>query len=279
VATCETQNPAASTEDDPCGNVRQRHAFLPNVPMRRCKDARYGGSSMTMRRCLLAPVLAGAISCACADAANALDGAAASPYRLDSRLRAAYALKGYWGPTAKVQRMAPTTQKPSAKPLLGHPYAKEIERAAREADVDPALVHAIVFVESRYNAKARSLKGAVGLMQVLPETAARFGVRDPWQSPEANLKAGTRYLRALMTLFDNRLDLVLAAYNAGENSVLGHGRAIPPYPETRAYVPAVLSKYREWRKRDLSSERHDLRRPYVPTAMLNMENAPGSEEP
>jgi soluble lytic murein transglycosylase-like protein len=232
---------------------------------------------MNVGRCLLAAVLAGAIWCACADAADALDGAAASPYRLDSRLRADYALKGYWGPTAKVERTAPTTQKPSGKPLLEHPFAKEIERAAREADVDPALVHAIVFVESRY--KARSPKGAVGLMQVLPETAARFGVRDPRQSPEANLKAGTRYLRALMTLFNNRLDLVLAAYNAGENSVLRYGRAIPPYPETRAYVPAVLSKYREWRRRDLSSERHDPRRPYMPTAMLNAKNAPGSEEP
>jgi soluble lytic murein transglycosylase-like protein len=234
---------------------------------------------MTVRRCLLSTVLAGAIWCACADAANALDDTAASPYRLDSRLRAAYALKGYWGPTAKVQRMAPATQKPSAKLLLERPYAKEIEHAAREANVDPVLVHAIVFVESRYNAKARSLKGAVGLMQVLPETAARFGVRDPRQSPAANLKAGTRYLRALMTLFDNRLDLVLAAYNAGENSVLGYGRAIPPYPETRAYVPAVLTKYREWRERDLSSERHDLRRPYAPIVTLNTENAPGSEEP
>jgi soluble lytic murein transglycosylase-like protein len=234
---------------------------------------------MTVGCCLRVAMLAGAISCACADAANGLEGAAASPYQLDSRLRANYALKGYWGPTAKVQQMAPTTQKPSAKPLLDQPFAKEIERAAREADVDPALVHAIVFVESRYNAKARSPKGAIGLMQVLPATAERFGIRDPGQSPEANLKAGTRYLRALMTVFNNRLDLVLAAYNAGENSVLGYGRAIPPYPETRAYVPAVLSRYRESRRLDLSSKRHDPRLPYTPTATLNEEYAAGSEEP
>lgn len=207
--------------------------------------------AMTMQRYLLAAALAGAMSLLSAAAANALDGAAANPYRLDSRLRANYALKGYWGPTAKVQRTAPTTQTLSGKPFPGHRYAKEIERAAREADIDPALVHAIVFVESRYNAKARSPKGAIGLMQVLPETAARFGVRDPGHSAEANLRAGTRYLRALMTLFDNRLDLVLAAYNAGENAVLGHGRAIPPYAETRAYVPAVLTKYGEWRGRSI----------------------------
>lgn len=234
---------------------------------------------MSVERCLLASVLAGAMGCAFANAAHALDGAAASPYRLDSRLRANYALQGYWGPTAKVQQTAPTTEKPSSKPLVEQRFAKEIERAAREADVDPALVHAIVFVESRYNAKALSPKGAVGLMQVLPETAARFGVRDPGHSPEANLKAGTRYLRALMTLFNNRLDLVLAAYNAGENAVLGYGRAIPPYPETRAYVPAVLTKYGEWRGRDLSSERQRARRVYMPSATPNATNAHGSEEP
>jgi soluble lytic murein transglycosylase-like protein len=250
-----------------------------NVSMRLREDARYRGRSMGVGRGLLATVLVGAIWCASTGAAEALDGAAASPYRLDSRLRPAYALKGYWGPTAKVERMAPTSRKPGGRQLLAHPYAKEIERAAREAGVDPALVHAIVFVESGYDAKARSPKGAVGLMQVLPETAARFGVRDPRQSPEANLRAGTRYLRALMTLFNNRLDLVLAAYNAGENSVLGHGGAIPPYPETRAYVPAVLSKYREWRRGDLSSERRDLRRAYMPVATLNAKNAATAEEP
>jgi soluble lytic murein transglycosylase-like protein len=230
---------------------------------------------MTIGRCLLA----GVMWFACADAANALDGAAASPYRLDSRLRANYALKGYWGPTAKVVRMAPMTEKPSGKPLLELPFAKEIERAAREAELDPALVHAIVFVESRYNAKARSPKGAIGLMQVLPETAARFGVRDPRQSPEANLKAGTRYLRALMTLFNNRLDLVLAAYNAGENAVLDHGRAIPPYPETRAYVPAVLSKYREWHGRSYERTAQSPARPSMPTVTLNAINGLGFEAP
>jgi hypothetical protein len=82
-----------------------------------------------------------------------------------------------------------------------------------------------------------------------------------------------------MTVFNNRLELVLAAYNAGENSVLGYGRAIPPYPETRAYVPAVLSRYRESRRLDLSSKRHDPRLPYTPTATLNEEYAAGSEEP
>lgn len=128
------------------------------------------------------------------------------------------------------------------------PYAAQIERAARKASVDPALVHAMIHVESRHNQDARSPKGAVGLMQVLPQTAARYGVTDPERSVDRNLEAGTRYLRDLMNRFDNRLDLVLAAYNAGENAVLRHGLRIPPYEETALYVPAVLSRYEKWRE-------------------------------
>jgi len=127
-------------------------------------------------------------------------------------------------------------------------FAKLIDEAARKANLDPALVHAVIAVESAYNPAARSAKGAIGLMQVLPETALRYGVADPAISPEANLRAGTRYLSYLMELFDKRFDLVLAAYNAGENAVLRHGQRIPPFRETQQYVPAVLTKYREWRE-------------------------------
>jgi soluble lytic murein transglycosylase-like protein len=127
-------------------------------------------------------------------------------------------------------------------------FAKLIDEASRKAALDPALVHAVIAVESDYNPAARSAKGAIGLMQVLPSTASRYGVSDPASSPEANLRAGTRYLRYLMTLFDNRLELVLAAYNAGENAVLRYGHRIPPFRETQQYVPAVLSKYREWQE-------------------------------
>lgn len=90
--------------------------------------------------------------------------------------------------------------------------------------------------------------GAIGLMQVLPGTAARHGVSDPGGSPEANLRAGTRYLSYLMRLFHDRIDLVLAAYNAGENAVLRYGLRIPPFRETQRYVPAVLARYHEWRE-------------------------------
>lgn len=133
--------------------------------------------------------------------------------------------------------------------LAGRPYATEIAAAARESDLDPALVHAVIQVESAYQAAAVSPKGALGLMQVLPETARRFGVDNP-RDPAANLRAGTRYLRALLDRFDQRTDLALAAYNAGEGAVLRHAGTIPPYPETRRYVPAVLG---HWSARSVSA--------------------------
>jgi len=132
--------------------------------------------------------------------------------------------------------------------LADKPFTELIQSAAHDAALDPALVHALIYVESRYNPAARSPKGAVGLMQVLPETALRYGVVNPARSLEGNLRAGTRYLRDLLQMFDSRLDLALAAYNAGENAVQRHGLHIPPYAETRAYVPAVLAKYREWQE-------------------------------
>lgn len=142
----------------------------------------------------------------------------------------------------------PRAEPPIPAALAKMPYAKLISSAARQAALDPALVHAVIFVESRYQPAARSPKGAIGLMQVLRETAARYGVADPARSPEANITAGTRYLQDLMQLFDGQLDLVLAAYNAGENAVLKYGYRIPPYRETQLYVPAVLAKYREWQE-------------------------------
>lgn len=131
-------------------------------------------------------------------------------------------------------------------PLTGKPYANEIEGIALESGIDPALVHAVIFIESGYNPIARSPAGAIGLMQVIPATAARYGISNPAESLLANLRAGTRYLRDLMNQFNHNLDLVLAAYNAGENAVRRHGHRIPPYRETQLYVPAVLAKYREW---------------------------------
>ena len=145
------------------------------------------------------------------------------------------------GKAPQASRAEPAT--PAA--LSAKPYAALIHSAARDAALEPALVHAVIAIESGYNPAARSHKGAIGLMQVMPDTARRYGVKDPAKSPEANLKAGTRYLKDLMQQFGDRLELVLAAYNAGEHAVLRHGGRIPPYRETERYVPAVLAKYRE----------------------------------
>jgi soluble lytic murein transglycosylase-like protein len=124
-----------------------------------------------------------------------------------------------------------------------------IAAAARAAALDPALVHAVIAVESGYGATAKSPKGAVGLMQVMPETALRYGVRaSELATPAANLRAGTRYLRDLFELFDSRIELALAAYNAGEHAVLRNNFRIPPYRETQQYVPAVLALYAKWRE-------------------------------
>ena len=118
-----------------------------------------------------------------------------------------------------------------------------IESASREAQVQPQLVRAIIVVESAFNPKAVSKKGAVGLMQVLPKTARRYGVTNAYD-PEQNIIAGTRYLRDLIARYGNNLELVLAAYNAGADAVERYGKQIPPFSETRNYVPAVLSIYR-----------------------------------
>jgi len=122
-------------------------------------------------------------------------------------------------------------------------YRAMILAAANETQVDPALIHAVISVESGYNPSARSPAGALGLMQLMPATAKRYGVKNRLD-PAQNIRGGARYLRDLKILFGNKLPLVLAAYNAGEGAVIRHGRRIPPFRETAAYVPKVLSFYR-----------------------------------
>ena len=117
-----------------------------------------------------------------------------------------------------------------------------IIETARKTGLNPKLIEAVVFVESNFNATAVSSKGARGLMQLLPETGKRYGARDLFD-PAENLLAGSKHLLYLLDLFDNDLNLALAAYNAGEQSVVKY-RGIPPYPETRSFVKKVLSCYR-----------------------------------
>src|SRR6185295_16542830 len=125
-------------------------------------------------------------------------------------------------------------------------YASHIQAASKAANVDPALVHAVISAESGYNPSARSRAGAVGLMQLMPGTAKRYGVRNRLD-PAQNIHGGAQYLRDLQVQFDNDLQLVLAAYNAGEGAVMRFGGRIPPYRETVAYVPKVLSTYKKFR--------------------------------
>jgi soluble lytic murein transglycosylase-like protein len=121
-------------------------------------------------------------------------------------------------------------------------YTPLVSAVARELELDPALLHAVITVESGYNPRARSPKGAIGLMQLMPDTARRYDVADIWD-PRDNLRGGARYLRDLLALFNNNLSLALAAYNAGEGAVAQHGNKIPPFAETLSYVPRVLQQY------------------------------------
>ena len=115
-----------------------------------------------------------------------------------------------------------------------------IEHYARRHDVTPELVAAVVRVESGYNARAVSPKGATGAMQLMPATAARYGVTNP-EDPAQNIDAGVRHLKDLLTQHRGNVALALAAYNAGQGAVARHGGRIPPYRETMLYVPAVLA--------------------------------------
>lgn len=118
------------------------------------------------------------------------------------------------------------------------PYASEIVEAAERYGVPESLIRAVIRVESAFNPRAVSRKGAQGLMQLMPETAAVLGVRNAFD-PRENIDGGVRHLRGLLERFGD-LQLALAAYNAGEQAVLTHG-GIPPYPETRDYVTRVLA--------------------------------------
>ncbi|PWB33922.1 lytic transglycosylase [Pseudomonas sp. SDI] len=127
--------------------------------------------------------------------------------------------------------------------ITGMPYAELIAAAAQANDLPAALIHAVVQAESRYNPNARSPKGAGGLMQLMPGTARELGVSNVLD-PAANLQGGARYLKKMLTLFDNDIELAVAAYNAGPEAVLSRGRVVPPFAETRRYVPTVLRQYR-----------------------------------
>jgi soluble lytic murein transglycosylase-like protein len=144
-------------------------------------------------------------------------------------------------PSREVARR-PSSSGPSGKSR----FDQAIRTAARAHGLESALLHAVISVESGYNPKAVSKKGAAGLMQLMPGTAKRYGVADAFD-PVQNLNGGARYLRDLLDMFDSDLNLALAAFNAGERAVVKYGHRIPPYRETVRYVPRVLDHYQRYR--------------------------------
>jgi soluble lytic murein transglycosylase-like protein len=132
---------------------------------------------------------------------------------------------------------APPAPPVVAAPAPTVPYGDIIDKYSREQGVDAKIVRAMIQVESAYQQRARSRKGAMGLMQLMPETARQYAVADPYD-PESNIAAGIKHLKSLMDRLP-RLELALAAYNAGEAAVQKF-RGVPPFPETRDYVARIL---------------------------------------
>ncbi|MFQ6024355.1 MAG: lytic transglycosylase domain-containing protein [Acidiferrobacterales bacterium] len=126
-------------------------------------------------------------------------------------------------------------------------YDRLIRRMARAYNVDPALIKAVMHAESAFNPYATSHKGASGLMQLMPATAARYGVHDIYD-PVQNVRAAVQYLKDLMARFGNEISLAVAAYNAGENAVEQH-KGVPPYKETRTYVRRVMHFKRRYSRK------------------------------
>lgn len=219
---------------------------------------------IALRSALIAGSVILALPCAHAavDSADSVVYLPSSPKATSTRAVEPYQKDLGYRITADTPAPPPATE-PAPQPNDGKPFDREIIAAARDAGVEPALVHAVISVESAYRRDAISPKGAIGLMQVMPGTAQRYGVSNP-ADIHSNLRAGSRHLRTLIDMFGDRLDLVLAAYNAGEGAVRKYKNSIPPYRETRGYVPAVMSKYKPVKPSPLPPLQISLRRDYMP---------------
>jgi len=150
-----------------------------------------------------------------------------------------------------------------------------IKKYASQFRVDPVLIHSIISTESNFDPRAISNKGARGLMQLMPDTANRLGVKDSFD-PEQNIRGGVQYFRSLLDMFDNDLELSLAAYNAGENLVRRLGK-MPSYQETIDYVSSVTGKYKKKLKDSQEREAMNLTRTFRytdSTGVLHLTNIP-----
>jgi soluble lytic murein transglycosylase-like protein len=196
--------------------------------------------------CMTAMGLAAACSCADADIFRYVDESGKVHFTnvpSDSRYKLYIATEKTPGVVAETLSARSYRPMPSAD---RNRYHAQIMAAARAYGLEPALIHAVISAESGYNNLARSRRGARGLMQLMPDTARRYGVTNPLD-PEQNIHGGAAYLKDLLVLFGDDLQLALAAYNAGEGAVMTHGYRIPPYRETIQYVPKVMAYYKRYR--------------------------------
>lgn len=149
---------------------------------------------------------------------------------------------------ARIERELPGASRDDWNPngwSSGNPNLDQLITAnSTRFGIDPYLVFLVIEQESHFRTRAVSPKGAQGLMQLMPGTARRFGVKRPFDAAE-NIRGGTQYLKELLTMFNNRVDLALASYNAGEGRVLNYGNQVPPFRETREYVRKISARYRK----------------------------------
>jgi soluble lytic murein transglycosylase-like protein len=208
-----------------------------------------------MRLCLHVCVIAGAAGAAFA----------AAPAEQPRRIRLVVRSDVRTGKLVRSAAAASNRIPPSRfrkSPDQAEPLGAVIDRIAREHEMDPLLVRSMISVESDFNPSAVSHKGAQGLMQLIPETARRFGVANVF-NPIENIEGGVKYLKHLLELHGGNFALALAAYNAGEGAVAQYG-GIPPYPETRNYVHQVWKRWGEARRSD--NERQELTARALPAA-------------
>jgi soluble lytic murein transglycosylase-like protein len=145
---------------------------------------------------------------------------------------------------APTSQLSPAASRPAGTYVANSAYASFISEASQKFALPAALIHSVIKVESNFNPNAKSPKGALGLMQLMPQTARRFGSTDA-MDPRDNILTGSQYLRWLLDHFNQDLELAIAAYNAGEGAVARAGQKVPNIAETQMYVPKVMKYYQQ----------------------------------